>query len=152
MFKNMRGGDIIKRKSLYLSIFALCMAISGLFSFGFSNSQIFTDSNESKVISPVSAEDINHLPSKEEVNAKYKKSRAISVTAKCSCSLLDDYNLHKAKWVNYCPQCHKYGTLKFTRGGGCPEGMLYCTSCDADFCSVHGREHVYGRATYLRSA
>lgn len=148
----MHGGDIIKRKTLYLSVFALCMAIGGLFSFGFSNSQIFTDSTESKIISSAANEGINHLPSKEEVNAKSKKRGSISVTAKCSCSLLDDYNLHKAKWINYCPQCHKYGTLKFTRGGGCPEGMLYCTSCDADFCSVHGKEHVYGGATYLRSA
>lgn len=148
----MRGGDIIKRKTLYLSIFALCMAISGLFYFGFSNSQIFTDSTESKVISPVCTEDTNNLASKGEVSAKSKKSSSIRVTAKCSCSLLDDYSLHKAKWINYCPQCHKYGTLKFTRGGGCPEGMLYCTNCDADFCSVHGKEHVYGGATYLRSA
>lgn len=148
----MHGGDIIKRKTLYLSVFALCMAIGGLFSFGFSNSQIFTDSTESKIISSAANEGINHLPSKEEVNAKSKKRGSISVTAKCSCSLLDDYNLHKAKWINYCPQCHKYGTLKFTRGGGCPEGMLYCTSCDADFCSVHGKEHVYSGATYLRSA
>ncbi|MGF7117355.1 hypothetical protein [Methanobacterium oryzae] len=148
----MCGGDIIKRKTLYLSVFALCMAISGLFYFGFSNSQVFIDSTESKDISLISTEYVNHVPSKEEVNAKSKKSRTIMVTAKCSCSLLDDYNLHAAKWINYCPQCHKYGTLKFTRGGGCPEGMLYCRSCDADFCSVHGREHVYGSATYLRSA
>lgn len=148
----MRGGDIIKRNTLYLSVFALCMAIGGLFSFGFSNSQIFTDSTESKMISSAATECINYSPSKDGVNAKSKKRGLISVTAKCSCSLLDDYSLHKAKWINYCPQCHKYGTLKFTRGGGCPEGMLYCTSCDADFCSVHGKEHVYGGATYLRSA
>lgn len=148
----MRGGDIIKRNTLYLSIFALCMAISGLFSFGFLNSQVLTDSSEFKTISPVTTEGIKHLPSEEKVNAKSKKSNSIKVTAKCSCCLLADYNLHTARWINYCPQCHKYGTLKFTRGGGCPEGMLYCTSCDADFCSVHGREHVYGSATYLRSA
>lgn len=148
----MRGGDIIKRKTLYLSIFALCMAISGLFSFGFLNSPVLTDSNESKTISPVIAEGIKQLPSEEKVNAKSKKSRLIKVTAKCSCSLLEDYNLHTSKWINYCPQCHKYGTLKFTKGGGCPEGMLYCTSCDADFCSVHGKEHVYSRSTYLKQA
>lgn len=94
----------------------------------------------------------NAISSKINAKSKIKKSNVLSVQGKCSCSLMSDYIKHGAEWVNYCPQCHKYGTLRFTTGGGCPEGMIYCTRCDADFCAVHGKEHVYEGSTYLRNS
>lgn len=132
----------------------LCMFIGSLFSFGALNNYGKTDIELIDSSKAINGMNNNHASYISEANAKSKIKRGnlLSVRGKCSCSLLTDYKMHRAKWLNYCPQCHKYGTLRFTRGGGCPEGMLYCTRCDADFCVVHGKEHVYGGAKYLRSA
>jgi len=40
-------------------------------------------------------------------------SKTVTATAKCSCGALGNYNFHKGTYVNYCPKCHKYGTLKW---------------------------------------
>ncbi|WP_431063310.1 hypothetical protein [Methanobacterium sp.] len=101
---------------------------------------------------------------------KYKKVKAssivqgnpqivpqtVSANAKCSCSLHTDYNVHTGTWVNYCPYCNKYGTISYTNGQGCPEGMFYCDrnkgGCDADYCIVHGKSHTYSGSKYLTPA
>ncbi len=132
----------------------LCMAIGGLFFSGTINSQdVSKDESTFAQSSLVMA--TAELPSEQKVNAKSKvqKRGIISTRGECSCSMFTNCASHSKSWVNYCPQCHKYGTLSFTRGGGCPEGMLYCNmakgGCDADYCSVHGKEHVYRGATHL---
>lgn len=70
----------------------------------------------------------------------------VSAEARCSCSLYTDYNIHTGTYLNYCPYCHKFGTLTYTNQQGCPEGMFYCDmakgGCDADFCIVHGKAHT----------
>jgi len=73
-----------------------------------------------------------------EITKEYVKS-----TAKCSCSLSTDYDYHTRYFKNYCPNCHKYGTINYEQGSGNhnPEGMWYCTNCDVDFCLVHGKSH-----------
>jgi len=82
------------------------------------------------------------------------KSSAGTIVAsgKCSCSLYTDYNVHTGKWVNYCPYCKKYGTLVYDKPSDCPEGMIRCTNCDADFCIVHGKAHVTKNPKYLTPA
>lgn len=83
-------------------------------------------------------------------------SSKVSAYARCSCSLSRDYKVHHGSWANYCPYCHKRGTLTYTNGQGCPEGMFYCSmakgGCDADFCIVHGKAHTYSRSKFLNSA
>lgn len=127
------------------------MAISGLFYSGVLNDKNATYLSSIKTIQPISQS--NALQSDFEANAKSKvKNNVLAVTAKCSCSLYRDYKLHDPSWVNYCPECHRYGTLVFEKTCDCPEGMIRCTSCDADFCAVHGKEHVYKYPTYLTPA
>ncbi|WP_424354529.1 hypothetical protein [Methanobacterium sp. MBAC-LM] len=116
----------------------------GLFS-GVLNDQSASYSNEPKVVQPQSQ--TNTVPVASEAKVK-AKTNAIKVTAKCSCSLYGDYKLHGPSWVNYCPRCHSRAIV-FEKTSDCPEGMMRCTRCDADFCAVHGKEHINSRPTYL---
>lgn len=143
------GGDTIKRKSLYICMLALCMVLGGLF-FGTPNSQSLFKDSGSNLVRPSSAV----ATSEQNVNAESKaqKSGIISVSAVCSCSLYTSGATQRKSWENYCPKCYKYGTLVFERTGDCPEGMVRCTSCDADYCAVHGKEHINYGAPYLRPA
>lgn len=80
-----------------------------------------------------------------EITEKYVKS-----TAKCSCSLQHDYKRHTHYFLNYCPHCHHKGCLQFEQiKGHNDEGMWYCSNCDADYCLVHGKEHISGSNYYL---
>lgn len=148
------GGDTIKQKSIYISLLALCMVIGGLFLAPNLNQDLSKDSRTNLVQSS-SATSTSELPSEQKVNAKskVKKSGIISARGECSCSLFTSLSTISKSWVNYCPKCHKYGKLSFTRGGGCPEGMLYCNmakgGCDADYCAVHGKEHINKGADHL---
>ena len=92
------------------------------------------------------------LESPIDDESKVQKKEIVSTEAKCSCSMFTDYEVHAQSWVNYCPKCHKYGTLVFEKTGDCPEGMVRCTDCDADYCAVHGKEHVDKGIAYLISA
>lgn len=80
----------------------------------------------------------------------------VEADARCSCSLYTDYNIYHGKYVNYCPHCKKSGILSYTNLQGCPEGMFYCDmrigGCDADYCIVHGKEHVNNNPKYLTPA
>ncbi|WBF10614.1 hypothetical protein ISG34_00225 [Methanothermobacter marburgensis] len=77
------------------------------------------------------------------VNADY-----VEASGRCSCSLHGDYREHKSRFRNYCPFCGRHGTLRYEEGSTCPEGMWFCSRCDADFCLVHGKSHT-SRARYL---
>ncbi|MGB9977648.1 hypothetical protein [Methanobacterium sp.] len=148
-FKNMRGGDNITSKQWFLPIVVVSVAIVGLFS-GILNDQGPSYSTGSKIIESPSQASTVPAASEEKVEAK-TKSNAIKVTAKCSCSLYGDYKLHGPSWVNYCPRCHSRAIV-FEKTGDCPEGMMRCTRCDADFCAVHGKEHINSRPAYLAAA
>jgi hypothetical protein len=80
----------------------------------------------------------------------------VEADARCSCSLSTDYNIHHGKYLNYCPHCNKNGIISYTNAQGCPEGMFYCDmgkgGCDADYCIVHGKEHVNSDPKYLTPA
>ncbi len=147
--KNMRGGDIITPKQWYLPMVVVSVAMIGLFS-GVLNDQNADYSTGSKVVQPPSQTNTVPVASEAKVKAK-TKSNAITVTAKCSCSLYGDYKLHGPSWIKYCPRCHSRAIV-FEKTGDCPEGMIRCTHCDADFCAVHGKEHINNRPTYLAAA
>jgi len=69
--------------------------------------------------------------------------------------LAGDYKYHTATFLNYCPHCHRYGTLQYTHAEGIFEGRLCCGDgygnggCDADYCAVHGKEEIVGTHYWL---
>lgn len=70
---------------------------------------------------------------------------------KCSCGV-GDYSHRYSFFLNYCPNCHHHGTLRYEEGPGSytsPEGMWYCTVCDMDFCGQCGKEHITGSMVWL---
>jgi hypothetical protein len=143
----MRGGDIITPKQWCLPIVILSVALVGLFS-GVLNDQSANYSTGPKVVQSPPQANTAQVTSEPKAKAKVRKD-ALVVTARCSCSCYQDYKLHDPSWINYCPVCHQRGTLIFERTSDCPEGMIRCTCCDADFCAVHGKEHVCSHPTYL---
>jgi hypothetical protein len=118
------------------------------------NDQNLSKDSENNLVQSSSPVATNELPTEQIVNAKSKAQRIgiISTSAQCSCSLFTTTAKQKKSWENYCPKCHKHGTLVFERTGDCPEGMVRCTSCDADYCAAHGKEHINYRAPYLTPA
>lgn len=50
-------------------------------------------------------------------------------------------------FINYCPFCHRYGTLTYNPKGTY-EGEWTCMHCDADFCNC-GRCKAVGSHVYL---
>ena len=68
-----------------------------------------------------------------------------------------EYKNYTRTWVNYCPFCHKNGTLTDTpkdtsRSSTVPEGEITCDmalgGCDADFDGVSGKDKLW-RDVYL---
>jgi hypothetical protein len=125
------------------------MAISGLFHCGVLNDQDTTYLGVIKIVQPPSQSSTSKLASEANAKLKVKKKDRLISNAKCSCCLYSDYDVYYARWLNYCPECHRYGTLVFEETGDCPEGMIRCTNCDADYCAVHGKEHTYSHSAYL---
>lgn len=142
----MSGGDTITPKQWCIPVVVVLVATVGMF-WGVLTYQNADRSTGSKVVKAPSK--TNTIPSASKKSKAKVKNNVLVVTAKCSCSLYRDYGLHDPSWVNYCPRCHGTGTLIFEKTGDCPEGMIRCTRCDADFCAVHGKEHVYRHPTYL---
>ncbi len=127
------------------------MATGGLFYSGTLNNGNTNDLSVDKPVQSLPQPNVNQMASEANAKSKVKKSGALSVSAKCSCSLYEDYRTHGPSWANYCPRCHAYNTVIFEKTGDCPEGMMRCTRCDADFCAVHGKEHINRHPTYLSS-
>lgn len=78
-------------------------------------------------------------------------SQKVSATSKCSCGACGDYNYHTSTYKNYCPNCHKYGTLVWNPKGVL-EGEWTCSSCDCDYCAACGKEKIYSSPKYLIKA
>jgi hypothetical protein len=78
------------------------------------------------------------------VTSKYVKATAI-----CSCGASDgDYTTyHTATFLNYCPNCHRYGTLHYSKW--CAEGQWTCSACDSDYCQADGKQKIDGSDVYL---
>lgn len=79
----------------------------------------------------------------------------ITMTGKpsCSCGKRYSYRWHTRTYVNYCPYCHKYGTLynahKFQARF---EKEITCKKCGSDWCIVCGKEKYNWSKRYLRRA
>jgi hypothetical protein len=70
----------------------------------------------------------------------------VSAMAYCSCGA-GTWSLKNGTFVNYCPACKKYGTLKYSKP--CAEGQWTCSACDCDYCMQDGKEKVYSNPAHL---
>ena len=71
----------------------------------------------------------------------YSEGPLITITSKPSCGCNHGYYWHKRTFENYCPNCHRYGTLHNAHKRGSQyERELTCYHCDSDFCGVCGKE------------
>ena len=85
----------------------------------------------------------------------YNNDNTITVHSQCACGLTGDYLYHTTTFLNYCPYCHRYGTLTYTHNEGSVEGRLTCGDGyanggdDSDYCAVDGKEEIIGSHLYL---
>ena len=79
------------------------------------------------------------------------KVPTITITSKPSCGCRYSYTWHTKTYVNYCPNCHRYGVLgnKHKRNARY-EQEITCFHCDSDFCGCCGKEKYSWSRTYLR--
>ena len=75
----------------------------------------------------------------------------ISMRAKPSCGCRYKYTWHYRTFINYCPNCHHYGTLR-KNPKGVPEREYTCKKCSSDFCGCCGKEKYSWSRLYLRRA
>ena len=73
----------------------------------------------------------------------------ISMWAKPSCGCNYRYTWHYRTFINYCPNCHHYGTLR-KNPKGVPEREYTCKRCSSDFCGCCGKEKYSWSRVYLR--
>lgn len=82
---------------------------------------------------------------KKSVKEKSKKFPTVTITAKPSCGCNHKYRWYTRTWINYCPHCHKYGTLhNVHKWQARYEQELTCDpklgGCGADYCGCSGKE------------
>ena len=83
------------------------------------------------------------------------KYPTITMTGKpsCSCGRKYSYRWHTRTYVNYCPYCHKYGTLYNAHKVQARfEKEITCKVCGSDWCIVCGKEKYSWSKRYLRRA
>ena len=83
------------------------------------------------------------------------KYPVITMTGKpsCSCGRYSAYTWRTRSYVNYCPYCHRYGTLYNAHKYQARfEKEITCRRCSADFCINCGKEKYSWSKKYLRRA
>ena len=73
----------------------------------------------------------------------------IGMYAKPSCGCNHRYTWHYREFINYCPNCGHYGTLR-RNPKGVPEREYTCHRCSSDFCGVCGKEKYSWSRVHLR--
>jgi hypothetical protein len=73
----------------------------------------------------------------------------IGMYAKPSCGCRHSYTWHYREFINYCPNCGHYGTLR-RNPKGVPEKEYTCARCSSDFCGVCGKEKYSFSNVYLK--
>ncbi|MBP5424359.1 MAG: hypothetical protein J6Y78_18155 [Paludibacteraceae bacterium] len=79
----------------------------------------------------------------------------ITMTGKPSCSRCYrnhcSYTWRTKTYINYCPNCHHYGTLgNRHKRGSVHEKEITCFRCDSDYCINCGKEKYSWSRVYLR--
>ena len=77
------------------------------------------------------------------------KHPVIGMYAKPSCGCRYSYTWHYREFINYCPNCGHYGTLR-KNPKGVPEREYTCQKCSSDFCGCCGKEKYSWSRVYLR--
>ena len=85
----------------------------------------------------------------QNVVTEKPKYPIIGMWAKPSCGCNHRYTWHYREFINYCPNCHHYGTLR-RNPKGVPEKEYTCSRCSSDFCGVCGKEKYSWSRVYLR--
>lgn len=93
----------------------------------------------------------------QKVVVERPKVPVITMTGKPSCSRCArnhiPYKWFTRSYVNYCPNCHRYGTLgNKHKYGSRYEQEITCFHCDSDFCVYDGHEKYSWSNKYLRRA
>ena len=81
----------------------------------------------------------------------YTKHSTIGMYAKPSCGCRYSYRWHYREFINYCPNCGHYGTLR-KNPKHVPEKEYTCHRCSSDFCGCCGKEKYSWSRVYLRRA
>lgn len=100
--------------------------------------------NSSLSIIKVKSSDLVHIAPKYPV---------ITMTGKpsCSCGKRYAYRWYTRAYINYCPYCHRYGTLyNAHKWQSRFEKEITCRRCSADFCINCGKEKYSWSKKYLR--
>ena len=85
----------------------------------------------------------------QNVVTEKPKYPIIGMWAKPSCGCNHRYTWRYREFINYCPNCHHYGTLR-RNPKGVPEKEYTCARCSSDFCGVCGKEKMGYSKKYLR--
>ena len=87
----------------------------------------------------------------QKVVTEKPKIPIIGMYAKPSCGCRYRYTWHYREFINYCPNCGHYGTLR-KNPKMVPEKEYTCHRCSSDFCGVCGKEKYSWSKVYLRRA
>jgi len=147
-------------KALILGIIGVLLLLSVCVSVDYADPIITTENNSQMnttnctLISGVHYDDMivnrsnKHIENYNVVVEKPKYS-TIGMWAKPSCGCNYRYTWHYRTFINYCPNCHHYGTLR-KNPKGVPEREYTCARCSSDFCGCCGKEKYSYSRVYLR--
>lgn len=85
----------------------------------------------------------------QKVVIEKPKYPIIGMYAKPSCGCRYRYTWHYREFINYCPNCGHYGTLR-RNPKGVPEKEYTYHRCSSDWCGVCGKEKMGYSKKYLR--
>lgn len=114
------------------------------------NSDGYVDSNNGASVIVPKSNDILYTDNKKTTRKKKKTTKkikndpTITVTGYPTCyTCWRNVRYHKVKtsYINYCPNCRKYGTLR-NNPKHVADGEITCSRCDCDFCCYCGRDKV----------
>jgi len=98
--------------------------------------------NTSSVIEPKKTDKIYTI--KEKTTKKIRKYPTITVKGYPTCYTCwrtQRYRKTQQTYINYCPNCRRYGTLR-NNPKHVQDGEITCSRCDCDFCCHCGRDKV----------
>ena len=147
-------------KALILGIILVILLLSVCVSVDYADDNITVTANQSQAnVSNCTEIDGVHYDTKvvngtgiakvHRIVTEKHKYPLISMWAKPSCGCRYKYTWHYRTFINYCPNCHHYGTLR-KNPKGVPEREYTCARCSSDFCGCCGKEKYSWSRVYLR--
>lgn len=91
--------------------------------------------------------------SSDKIYTVKQKYPTITMTGKpsCRCGKSSSYTWRTRTYINWCPNCHRYGTLgNKHKWASRYENEITCFHCDSDFCINCGHEKYSWSKKYLR--